>query len=71
MDNVIDTDVLVIGAGPIGLAAANLLADQGVRVMLVERNAGTSDEPRAISVTDETLRTMRRSASWTGWRRKC
>ncbi|MCX6499516.1 MAG: FAD-dependent monooxygenase [Arthrobacter sp.] len=58
MGNVIDTDVLVIGAGPIGLAAANLLADQGVRVMLVERNAGTSDEPRAISVTDETLRVM-------------
>ncbi|MGO4492318.1 FAD-dependent oxidoreductase, partial [Arthrobacter sp. 2YAF22_2] len=49
MGNVIDTDVLVIGAGPIGLAAANLLADQGVRVMLVERNASTSDEPRAIS----------------------
>lgn len=58
MEKIIDTDVLVIGAGPIGLAAANLLADQGVVVMLVERNAGTSDEPRAISVTDETLRVM-------------
>lgn len=58
MDNIIETDVLVIGAGPIGLAAANLLADQGVHVTLVERRAGTSDEPRAISVTDETLRVM-------------
>ncbi|MFD1213634.1 FAD-dependent monooxygenase, partial [Arthrobacter sp. GCM10027362] len=58
MENLSETDVLVIGAGPIGLTAANLLADQGVRVMLVERHAGTSDEPRAISVTDETLRVM-------------
>lgn len=58
MDKIIETDVVVIGAGPIGLAAANLLADQGVKVMLVERHAGTSDEPRAISATDETLRVM-------------
>lgn len=58
MDKIIETDVLVVGAGPIGLAAANLLADQGVNVMLVERHAGTSDEPRAISATDETLRVM-------------
>jgi 3-(3-hydroxy-phenyl)propionate hydroxylase len=58
MENLLETDVLVIGAGPIGLTAANLLADQGVRVMVVERNSGTSDEPRAISVTDETLRVM-------------
>nr|WP_302675486.1 FAD-dependent monooxygenase [Rhodococcus sp. W8901] len=58
MDPVIDTDVVVIGAGPIGLAAANLLADYGVRVLLVEKNLSTSDEPRAISVTDETLRVM-------------
>jgi 3-(3-hydroxy-phenyl)propionate hydroxylase len=58
MDAIMHTDVLVIGAGPIGLAVANLLADQGVEVMLVERHGGTSDEPRAISVTDETLRVM-------------
>lgn len=58
MDAITHTDVLVIGAGPIGLATANLLADQGVQVMLVERHGGTSDEPRAISVTDETLRVM-------------
>ena len=58
MNNIMETDVLVIGAGPIGLAAANLLADQGVNVMLVERHPGTSDEPRAISITDESLRVM-------------
>ena len=52
------TDVVVIGAGPTGLTAAALLADQGVRVTLVEKASGTSDEPRAISATDETLRVM-------------
>ncbi|MCG2621445.1 FAD-dependent monooxygenase [Arthrobacter sp. I2-34] len=58
MDNIIETDVLVVGAGPIGLAAACLLADQGVRVTLLEKRAGTSDEPRAISITDESLRIL-------------
>lgn len=58
MDHTVDTDVLVIGAGPIGLTAANLLAGQGMHVMLVERNDTISDEPRAISITDESLRVM-------------
>lgn len=53
-----ETDVLVIGAGPVGLIAANLLANQGIRVTLVERNPSITDEPRAISITDESLRVM-------------
>lgn len=60
MDVVIETDVLVIGAGPTGLTAANLLADQRMRVLLIERNAALSDEPRAISIADESLRVMQR-----------
>jgi len=52
------TDVVVIGAGPTGLTTAALLADHGAQVTLVERASGTSDEPRAISATDETLRVM-------------
>ena len=50
--------VLVAGGGPVGLAGANLLASYGVSVMLVERNASTSDEPKAVSVDDESLRTL-------------
>lgn len=56
----INTDVLVIGSGPTGLTAANLLADYGVNVTLIEKNPGSGDEPRAISATDETLRVMQR-----------
>jgi len=53
-----DADVLVAGAGPTGLALANLLGLAGLSVTLVERNAGTVDEPRAVSIDDESLRTI-------------
>ena len=32
-----DCEILVVGAGPTGLMAANLLARSGVRVRIVER----------------------------------
>lgn len=50
--------VLVVGAGPVGLTTANLLAERGVPVVVVERNATTSDQAKAISLDDESLRTM-------------
>ncbi|SPF02803.1 bifunctional 3-(3-hydroxy-phenyl)propionate/3-hydroxycinnamic acid hydroxylase [Streptomyces sp. MA5143a] len=50
--------VLVVGAGPTGLTAAHLLGSRGIRVLLVERNATTSDAAKAISLDDESLRTL-------------
>ena len=50
--------VLVVGAGPTGLTAASLLGSMGVDVVLVERNAGTSDDAKAISLDDESLRIL-------------
>lgn len=50
--------VAVVGAGPTGLTLANLLGVMGVGVLLVERNATTVQEPRAVSIDDESLRTM-------------
>lgn len=58
MPATLEADVVVVGAGPVGLTLANLLADQGVRTLLVERNPTVGDEPRAISITDESLRVM-------------
>ncbi|MDH2238541.1 bifunctional 3-(3-hydroxy-phenyl)propionate/3-hydroxycinnamic acid hydroxylase [Pigmentiphaga sp. GD03639] len=49
--------VIVLGAGPTGLTLANLLGVHGVRTLLLERNASTVDEPRAVSIDDESLRT--------------
>ena len=51
-------DVAIVGAGPTGLTLANLLGQAGCRVLLVERNATTVQEPRAVSIDDELLRTM-------------
>ncbi len=48
--------VIIIGAGPTGLAAANLLGLAGVDTLLIERNAALSDIPRAIAIDDEGLR---------------
>lgn len=53
-------DVVVIGAGPVGLTTALLLADGGASVALVEEAAQPGDLPRAISIADETFRIMDR-----------
>ncbi len=50
--------VIVIGSGPIGLTLLNLLGRLGVRSLVVERNLTTVQEPRAVSIDDESLRTM-------------
>jgi 3-(3-hydroxy-phenyl)propionate hydroxylase len=51
-------DVLIVGAGPVGLTLANLLGLHGLRTLVVERNAALEGEPRAVTLDDESLRTM-------------
>ena len=50
--------VVGVGSGPIGLTLVNLLGTLGVRSLIVERNPTTVQEPRAVSIDDESLRTM-------------
>ncbi|HEY6831216.1 MAG TPA: bifunctional 3-(3-hydroxy-phenyl)propionate/3-hydroxycinnamic acid hydroxylase [Pseudolabrys sp.] len=50
--------VAIVGAGPTGLTLANLLGVYGVPCVVIERNAATVQEPRAVSIDDESLRTM-------------
>lgn len=49
---------MIVGGGPVGLVAACLLTRLGVRVHLIERNESTSNDPKAISLDDESLRTL-------------
>ncbi len=48
--------VVIVGAGPTGLAAANLLGMAGIKTWLLERNTDLSDCPKAITIDDEGLR---------------
>src|SRR5262245_52553496 len=50
-----DTDVLIVGAGPTGLMLANQLARRGVRAMIIDRHAGPARETRALGVQARTL----------------
>jgi 3-(3-hydroxy-phenyl)propionate hydroxylase len=50
--------IVIVGAGPTGLTLANLLGVYGVSCLLIERNVSTVHDPRAVSVDDESLRTM-------------
>jgi 3-(3-hydroxy-phenyl)propionate hydroxylase len=53
-----DADVLIVGAGPVGLTLANLLGQHGVKTLVVERNSRLEGEPRAVTIDDESLRTL-------------
>jgi 3-(3-hydroxy-phenyl)propionate hydroxylase len=53
-----DWPVIVVGAGPTGLTLASLLVRYGIEVLVIERDDTTVQEPRAVSIDDEALRTM-------------
>jgi len=48
--------VIIVGGGPTGLCAANLLGLAGINTLVIERNRHLSDYPKAISLDDEGLR---------------
>ena len=50
-----ETDVLIVGAGPTGLMLANQLARRGVRTVIVDRHSGPAQQTRAIAVQARTL----------------
>ena len=50
--------VVVVGAGPTGLLLTHLLAKRGVRVCLIDRLQEVVQEARAVSIDDESLRSL-------------
>jgi len=60
------TDVLVIGAGPVGMTLALALADSPLRVLLLDRQPGGSwlKDPRALALSHGTRQLLERLNAW-------
>ncbi len=55
-----DVDVAIVGLGPTGAVAANLLGEAGIRTAVFERDAGVYQLPRAVHFDAEIMRTFQR-----------
>jgi 3-(3-hydroxy-phenyl)propionate hydroxylase len=51
-----EADVVVVGAGPVGLTLANFLGVHGVRTLVVDERDRLIDFPRGVGLDDESLR---------------
>jgi len=56
--NPIECDVLIAGGGPTGVTLAILLAQQGVSVLVAEKEAAIYPLPRAAHLDHETMRIL-------------
>src|ERR1700755_252341 len=54
----LDTDILLVGLGPVGAALANLLGRYGVGVLAIDKATTIFEKPRAIALDNEALRIL-------------
>lgn len=55
MSTKINTDVIIVGAGPTGLSLACQLARYGIDFVIIEKNAGVTTHSKAIGVQARTM----------------
>ena len=51
----VDIDILIVGAGPVGLFLANECARRGLRWRLIESRASQSEHSKALAIFPRTL----------------
>src|SRR5579859_2309734 len=56
-ENIMKTDVLIVGAGPTGLMLACWLARLGIHPLVIDKKEGLTRESRAMGVQARTLET--------------
>lgn len=62
---VIDIDILIVGAGPVGMALTAALAGSAQRVLLVDsRQRGWATDPRALALSQGSRQLLERLDAW-------
>ena len=56
----IETPILIVGGGSVGLALASDLGTRGVSCFVVEQNERPADHPRATAINARSMEFMRR-----------
>src|SRR3954454_1352900 len=56
----LETPILIVGGGPVGLALASDLGTRGASCLLIEQGEGLPDHPRATALNSRSMEFMRR-----------